>query len=79
MDESRIEVIAYAGRRDAETPRAFFLNNERIEVTRITDMWIEEGVHDRIRKRCFKVLGSDGFQHSIYLNEETKEWFIRKA
>lgn len=79
MDESRIEVIAYAGHRDAEIPRAFFLNNERIDVTRITDMWIEEGVHDRMRKRCFKVIGSDGFQHRIYFNEDTKEWFIRKA
>jgi len=38
-------------------------------------MWIEEGIEDRVRKRFFKVKGSDGKTHKIYYDEKEMEWF----
>lgn len=78
MPDERIKVIAYSGYRPEEIPRSFILHNEKIEIIEILDMWIEEGLHDRSRKRFFKVRGSDGFIYKIYLDEKTEEWFICK-
>lgn len=78
MSDVKIEVICYSGYRTDEKPMAFILQNEKIEIIEILDMWIEEGLHDKIRKRFFKVKGSDGFIHKIYLDEKTKEWFMCK-
>ncbi|MGD0917877.1 MAG: hypothetical protein ABSB22_15605 [Thermodesulfobacteriota bacterium] len=41
----------------------------------ILNMWIEEGIEDRVRKRFFKVKGSDGKTHKIYCDEKQMEWF----
>jgi len=75
MPHQRIEVIVYSGYRDEETPRAFILQNEKIEVVEILDMWIEEGFVNRVRKRFFKIKGSDGYIHKIYYDRKTMEWF----
>ncbi|MEW6418650.1 MAG: hypothetical protein AB1480_11080 [Nitrospirota bacterium] len=77
MPDKRIEVITYSGYRAEESPRAFMLNGEKIEVVRILDMWIEEGDEDRTRKRFFKVKGSDGYTHKIYYNEKIMTWFYQ--
>lgn len=42
MPDQKIKVIAYAGYRTEETPGAFILQNEKIVVIEILDMWIEE-------------------------------------
>lgn len=78
MPDENIEVISYSGYRDDEKPMSFILHNEKIRITKILDMWIEEGFHDRVRKRFFQISGSDGFIHKIYFVEKTKEWFICK-
>ena len=75
MPDERIEVIACSNYRGEETPRVFILQNEKIEVVEILDMWIEEGFVNRERKRFFKVKGSDGYTHKIYYTEKTMEWF----
>ncbi len=75
MPDERIEVIAYSGYRDEETPRAFTLRDKRIEVVEIEERWIEEGFGERGRKRFFKVKGSDGAIHKIGYDEKTKEWY----
>ncbi len=76
MPEERIDVIAYSGSRGEELPRSFVLRNDRIEVVRILDMWIEEGLEGKSRKRFFRVKGSDGYVHKIYYAEASLEWFI---
>ncbi len=73
----RIEVSAYSGSRGEETPRSFVFRNYRIEVIRILDMWIEEGLERGSRKRFFKLKGSDGYVYKIYFGEATGEWFIQ--
>jgi len=75
MSDQRIEVIAYSGYRDEEIPRAMILHNERIEVAEILSSWTEEGLQDRVRKRFFKIKGSDGNLYKIYYNEKVMEWF----
>jgi hypothetical protein len=77
MPDKRIEVITYSGYRGEESPRAFMLNGEKIEIARILDMWVEEGVEDRTKKRFFKVKGSDGYTHKIYYNEKIMIWFYQ--
>lgn len=75
MPDQRIKVIAYAGYQAEETPRAFILQDEKIEVVEILDMWIEESFVNRVRKRFFKIKGSDGSIHKIYCDKKTMEWF----
>jgi hypothetical protein len=75
MADQRIEVIAYAGDRGEEIPRAMIFHGKRIEVIKILYRWIEEGIEDRIMKRFFKVSGSDGLDHKIYYDEMAMEWF----
>jgi hypothetical protein len=78
MPDEIIKVQCHSGYRTEERPLAFILNNETINIVEILDRWIEEGIHDKIRKRYFQVKGSDGLIHKIYFIEKTKEWFICK-
>jgi len=75
MSDERIEVTACSHYRGEESPRLFILHGEKIEVVGILNMWIEEGVEDKTRKRVFKVKGSDGYVHKICYAENTMEWF----
>jgi hypothetical protein len=75
MSYENIKVIAYSGYRGAESPRAFFINDEKITVVEITDMWIEESLSNRIRKRFFIVKTNDDRRYKIYIDEKTLEWF----
>jgi hypothetical protein len=76
MAEERIKVTAYAGSRRQQKPRSFVLRNDTIEVIQILDMWIEEGLEERSRKRFFKVRGSDGYVHKLFYNETAEAWFV---
>jgi len=75
MSEEKIEVIAYSGYRDEETPRTILFHGERIEVIEVLSQWIEERSDDRARKRFYQVKGSDKNLHRIYYDEKTMEWF----
>jgi hypothetical protein len=75
MSDKRIDVITYPGYRGEETPRFILIHNEKTEVVAILNMWIEEGVENKVRKRFFKVKGSDGTTHTIYYDEKETEWF----
>jgi len=75
MYAEQIDVISYAGRKGDERPVTFILRGLRIDVVMILDHWIEEGFEDKVRKRYFKVKGSDGNTHRIYYDENVLEWF----
>ncbi len=75
MQSERIDVITYAGRKGDERPLAFILRGLRIDIAEILEHWIEEGYRDRVRKRWFRVKGSDGAVHRIYYDETVLEWF----
>lgn len=77
MSDTQIDVITYSGYRGEEAPRSILLHNEKIEVVAILDMWIEEGLEDRARKRFFKVKGSDEKKHKIYYDEKEMKWYYR--
>ncbi len=77
MHAEQIDVISYAGRRGEERPLAFILRGLRIDVVEILEHWIEEGYEDRVRKRNFRVKGSDGGTHRIYYDEQALQWFYR--
>jgi len=79
MSDEKIEVSAYSGARDEEIPRSFILYGEKIVVEKILEMWIEEVVSGKGRKRFFKLRGSDGYTHKLYYDELRREWFISKA
>ncbi len=76
MPEKEIEVVAYSGARGEENPRAFFFRNERINVVQVLDMWIEERIPGRSRRRWFEVKGSDGYTHRICYDEVSMKWFM---
>jgi len=76
MSYQNIKVIAHSGYRGDEKPRAFSIHNdEKITVVEILDMWIEESLPDKTRKRFFIVKGNDNQKYKIYIDEETLEWF----
>jgi hypothetical protein len=76
MSAETIEVIAYSGYRGEECPRSFIIRGEKIEVSEILSMWIEENVINKKRKRFFRVRGSNRFKYKIYYDEETMQWFL---
>ena len=75
MSYQNIRVIAHSGYRGDEKPRALFINDEEITVVEILDMWIEESLPDKTRKRFFIVKGKDNQKYKIYIDEKTLEWF----
>ena len=75
MYREQIDVISYSGRKGDERPVTFILRGLRIDVVEILDHWVEEGVEDKVRKRYFRVKGSDGNAHRIYYDEKVLEWF----
>jgi hypothetical protein len=79
MPYEKIEVIAYAGYREEESPRAFFLAGRRIEVVKIVGQWIEEAGGCRERHRCYRVKGNDWKSHVICYDEGKKVWLYRNS
>jgi hypothetical protein len=77
MADEKIRVMSYSGYRDEEMPRAFFRDDRKIDTIDVLEAWREEGLNDKARLRFFKVRGSDGFIHKIYLDEKTNEWYRR--
>jgi hypothetical protein len=77
MLTERIDVISYSGRKGDERPVTFILRGLRIDIAEILEHWIEEGLEDRVRKRYFRVKGSDGIIHRIYYDEDKGEWYYR--
>jgi hypothetical protein len=75
MAYQKIEVMAYSGYQGDERPLVFVINGEKINVAEILDMWIEEGLSDRTRKRCFVVKTDDQKIYRIYCDKKTLEWF----
>lgn len=71
-----IEVVAYSGYRVEECPRLFITRGEQIEIIAILNMWIEENVKAKKRKRFFLVRGSDGYEYKMYYDEEKMRWFL---
>jgi len=78
LPDERVELTAYSSYRGEQSPRVFILHGKKIEVIGIVNMWIEEGIEDKTRKRLFKVKGSDGHMHKIYYAENTMEWFYTR-
>jgi hypothetical protein len=77
MPDKKIHVFSYSGYRAHEIPRAFMINNQKIEITDILDMWIEEKKKTFSRKRVYKVKGDDGFVYTLYFDEKETEWFLQ--
>ncbi|HXX53667.1 MAG TPA: hypothetical protein VEI28_03755 [Thermodesulfovibrionales bacterium] len=67
--------MAHSGYRGDEKPQAFFINDKKITVVEILDMWIEEDLHDRTRKRFFIMKGLDMRRYKLYRDESTMAWF----
>lgn len=73
-----IEVVAYSGYRGEEYPKSFVTRGEKIEVSEILSMRIEEQHRSKGRKRVFLVRGSDGYEHRVHYDEQIKQWFLTR-
>jgi hypothetical protein len=73
--EKEIDVISYSGTKGDERPLTFNHRGLRIDVLEILEHWVEEGFDDKVRKRYFRVKGSDGNTHRIYFNENILKWY----
>jgi len=63
-----IRTECYAGHRGEQTPRAFTLEDRRIEVARVLDQWLAPD------HRYFKVEGSDGDIYIIRHDVGADRW-----
>jgi hypothetical protein len=78
MDDRKIHVAAYSGYKAGERPAAFVLDGEEIGIVTILDRWVEESFAERVRRRFFTVEGSDGCTRTLYRDEKTGEWFLKR-
>lgn len=76
MASGRIEVIAYAGYRGEECPRAFVVSGVQVDVMKLLDLWTEENHFSKRRRRCFRVKGSDWRTYVICHDETGDEWSL---
>jgi hypothetical protein len=74
MPGEPIVIMAYAGHRGEESPRAFILGGKLIEVRKILAQWVEEDAASKRRFRCFRVEGDDLGQHLLRYDEAAGEW-----
>ena len=74
MPVEPIVIIAYAGYRGEESPRAFILGGKRIGVRKIIARWVEEDAVSKRRFRCFRVKGDDFGIHLIRYDEVNGVW-----
>ena len=74
MPGEPIVMMAYAGQRGDESPRAFILGGKLIEVRKILAQWIEEDAVSKRRFRCFRVEGDDLGNHLLRYAEATGDW-----
>jgi hypothetical protein len=72
----KLTVVSYSGYKGEEEPRSFSLEGEKIEVLNILKRWVEETGSGRSRKRVFVAKGSDGYVHTLWLDEDADEWFL---
>ncbi len=63
-----IRVECYAGYRDEETPRRFFLGSRAVEVVAVVDRWLAPD------HRYFKVKGSDGATYILRHDMAQRRW-----
>jgi hypothetical protein len=75
MYAEHIDVISYSGAKGDERPVTFSLRGRRIDVVEMLDHWVEEELGNRVRKRYFKVKGSDGKTHRLYYDEDIDQWY----
>lgn len=74
MTDERVDVVAYAGYRGEESPRAFVREGVRIEVMKLLDLWTEENSFTGRRRRCFRVKGSDWRTYTLCHDEAEDAW-----
>lgn len=67
-NEIKVRVSCYAGYRGEETPRCFFLNEQRIEVTEVLDRWLAPD------HRYFKLRGDDGAVYLLRHDIASGQW-----
>ncbi len=70
MDEEilAIRVECYAGYRDEETPRRFWLGDRLVEVAEVSDRWLAPD------HRYFKVKGNDGDIYILRHDSRADRW-----
>ncbi|OGW52184.1 MAG: hypothetical protein A2Y81_02650 [Nitrospirae bacterium RBG_13_43_8] len=78
MSAETIEVVAYSGYRGEEYPKSFVIRGEKVEVSKILNMWIEEQIGNKSRKRVFRVKGGDGCEYKVHYDEKIKQWFLMR-
>lgn len=66
----KVQVVCYEGYRGSETPRAFTVGENRIEVACVRDRWRGED-HE-----YFKVDGSDGVRYILRYDRNEDTWEI---
>jgi hypothetical protein len=68
MSRLGVRVECYAGYRDEETPRRFFIGERKVEVVEVIDRWLAAD------HRYFKVAGDDGDRYVLRHDTAQDSW-----
>jgi hypothetical protein len=68
MDPLIIHVECYAGYRDEETPRRFFMGDKTVEIEEVIDRWLAP------EHRYFKVRGDKNDIYILRYDESARQW-----
>jgi hypothetical protein len=63
-----VRVVCYAGYRDEETPRYFYIGDRRVVVTEVLDSWLAP------EHRYFKVCGNDSGLYILRHDVASDRW-----
>lgn len=74
-----VKVEFYSGSKPEETPRAFWVGGERVEVARVVEEHLEETHPERLRRRRLEVETAKGQRWVLTYDEATRIWWLEEA
>ena len=75
-DIQEIKVLLYSGYKADEKPICFYHNGIKYAVTQIVDTYLEESLHDRVRRRYFRVVCDDSTIKLIHNDLGKNKWYV---
>ena len=74
-----VKVEFYSGSKQEETPRAFWVRGERVEVARVVGEHLEETHPERLRRRRLEVETAKGQRWVLTYDEATRTWWLEEV
>ena len=79
MEWIEVNVECYSGYKADEYPKCFYLNNDRYEISEISDRWYQtENRGGLPNSDYFKILTEQGSQYVLRHDLKQDTWFLKR-